>query len=85
MSSEVLQEILTAIENEEQVRCFCPKCGQMVMMEYGYIDCPFDCGCEDFQGFSCPSCSYQWTSGYDDHLYTDNESLIKYNIMRFSV
>lgn len=86
-TEEVLQEILTAIEDmKDEIRCFCPKCGQMVLMYWTDIHCPFDCGdeCEGFMGYRCPNCIYEWTNGYEP-LYSEDEDLVKYNKMRFSV
>ncbi len=84
-NEQVLQEILTKIEERsDEIRCFCPQCGQMVMMKHDDINCPYgDTDCIHC-GYKCPNCHYEWEDGLD-HIYSDEKDLIKYNKMRFSV
>ena len=69
MYNQTLQEILTKIEERsDEIRCFCPNCGQMTQMtkhedEYDMIY------------YKCYNCPYEF-----DRF----EHLEQYNIMRFS-
>jgi DNA-directed RNA polymerase subunit RPC12/RpoP len=86
-NSEVLTEILTKIdEQDDEVRCFCPNCGQMVLMKLESDSCYGGPDSDEvwWHHYQCQSCSeiYDLTSR---HIKPDEADLIAYNKMRFSV
>lgn len=68
-NSEVLREILTKIgERSDEIRCFCPHCGQMTLMTK-------DTDEDGIEFWKCRNCPYECDRF--DHLE-------EYNMMRFA-
>ncbi|MDR4491305.1 MAG: hypothetical protein R2685_10465 [Candidatus Nitrosocosmicus sp.] len=87
MHNEVLTEILEKIEERAaELRAFCPSCGQISLMTFGWVRCPHGCTaeedswCDGWEGYTCSNCLNQWVEGYDYHK---DDDLIEYNKMRF--
>ncbi len=76
-----LEEILQKIEEGKDVRAFCPDCGEMRLLEYTDINCPYGDEMCIHSGYSCSNCYYEWED--IPELYSDNENLIEYNKKRF--